>query len=218
MSLNKIASNKLDLRFLRPLLVLGMLFSCSGCVLAGYAAKVYGAPPVKPAYVPAKTPMVVLAHDMPDPTGMRMDADIVTREVETQIATYAIAPLVPSWKVDEVRRAHLSGFENMSPQQLGTEAGASQVLFIDILSSSVSAGPASDMVKGDITTRVSIVDVPTGRQLWPTDGSNGAIVSYSTPSVRLTDRNTALGISRAIHAGVGVNIVRLFRTYKPDDD
>jgi hypothetical protein len=194
----------------------GLLLGAGGCLIAGYAASVYGDPVVPAVYVPGKTPMLVMVVDEPDPTGMKVESDTVAREIEQQIQRHQIAPLVPATKVDQFKRTNLAGFSTLPPAEVGRAVGADQVLFVQIQSSRLSAGATGDMLKGEISTTVSIIDAPSGRTLWPNDGSDGAAVSFSTPTLRETERNTPLAVSRLMYAGLADRTVKLFRRYKPD--
>lgn len=199
--------------------VLGvLLLAAGGCVIAGYAASIYGDPPIPAAYIPAKVPMLVIVKDPPDPSGTKIEADTVGREIEEQITRHDIAPLVPSAKVDEFRRTTLSGFGSLPPAQVGKAVGAEQVLYITILSSSIDSGSARDMLKGNISTSVCVIDVQSGKMLWPTDGSSGAAVGFTTPMVRIAGQTSPLTVSRGMYAGVADRIAKLFRKYKPDQE
>lgn len=200
----------------RLLLCITLPLGAGGCIIAGFAASVYGDLPVAAVYSPANVPMLVLVKDTPDPTGMKIEADTVAREIEKQIDRHRIAPLVPEQKVDQFRRTNLSGFSTLPPAEIGRAVGAEQVLYVRIVDSSIDSGTAQDMLKGQMVTVISIIDPKTGKTLWPTDGSDGSTVRTATPMVRVAGQNSPATVSRALYTGVADQIVKLFRKHKPD--
>jgi hypothetical protein len=98
----------------------------------------------------------------------------------------------------------------MSAVQIGRIIGASQVLRVEILRNDIGAGPGGDMLKGQIAASVSVLDVVSGEQLWPTDGSAGSTLSFSTPTLRMSDHNTPDGLRSTLCAGLAHKIGQLF--------
>jgi hypothetical protein len=189
------------LRIVLALFGLICFAALSGCRIAGYAASIYGTPPVPAAYEPAKTPMVVVVKDAPDPMGLVVESDALALKIEQQITQYEIAPLIPSSKLSEVRSLNLGGFAAMTPAQIGRAVGADQVLYVKIISSSLGSDGGEQMIKGLIETQVSVIDTNTGTMLWPKQSTEGMTVTYSTPMMRVSSNTNPLTVTVAFMWG-----------------
>lgn len=198
-------------------LVAAMAFGLQGCVVFGLASSMAGPPPVDPEFVPEKVPLLVIVRDPPDPMGLTIESDALALEIEREFTTYDIVPLVPSARAKEIRSMNLASFAAMTPAQVGQAVGAKQVLFVQINNSSLEAESDRQMIKGQIAVRVSVLDTRNGAILWPKDGSAGATLTYATPTLRVSPTVNATSVSRNVHQGLAVKIVRLFRKYKPDE-
>lgn len=183
----------------------------AGCNALGWAASAAGPPANPPEYTPAKRPMLVLVADQPDPSGTMIESDELTLLIEQQIAAHRITPVVRS-DLLSMQQGHAD-----SPLQAAKATGAQQVLYINILSSSIEMEGTGELYQGQITALVSILEAPTGQRLWPTDGSEGRTVSFATPMLRRSDEVTPRKIRHSLYVGLADRIAKLFYAHKPDE-
>jgi hypothetical protein len=104
----------------------------------------------------------------------------------------------------------------MSPSQLAKAVGAEQVIFVQITDSRVEMEGVSDMLRGRISATVNVYDAE-GNLLWPNELDGGSIISYGTPTMRLSDTVNRASVERNLINGLSVRVAALFRTYKPED-
>jgi hypothetical protein len=189
-----------------------------GCIIAGYAAHVYGDPPVGPRYVLGPRRTAIVVRDQPDPMGQNIEGEVLASEVEQNLKAHKIENLVPSVKASDLRSSRPVQFEKMTPAEIGQAIGAEQVVFVEVLRSQIAAGEGNDMLKGQIAATVAVYDAQSHQMLWPTDGSAGESVTYATPMLRSHGDVNELSMRRSIYGGLADKIAKLFYTYKPDEE
>jgi hypothetical protein len=208
---------KLALPAITMVLLLALGLACSGCQVAGYAANLAGGPATTAQYTPAHKPLVVIVKDQPDPTGMHVESEAISAEIERQITEYKIAPVISADRVMELRTSMPGEFSTMTPAKMGHAVGADQVLYVEIINSDRDSEATQDMLRGRISASIKMIDANTGVTLWPNDDSGGSIVNYQTPLKHLGDQTSALSVEQTLDAGFAERIVRMFRNYKEDE-
>jgi hypothetical protein len=189
-----------------------------GCIIAGYAAHVYGDPPVPARFVLGPHLTAIVVRDQPDPTGQTVEGEVLASEIEQNIKAKNAGIIVPSVKTSDLRSSDPNKFETMTPQQIGHAVGAEQIIYVEVERSSVSAGEGNDMLKGQIAATVAVYEMHGGTMLWPTDGSSGDSVTYATPTLRANGDVNSFNMRRNIYAGLADKVAKLFYTYKPDEE
>lgn len=203
---------------MRVALLIAVAFAARGCSIGRVLTHAYGADPVPAKYTLAKVPTLIIVKDAPDPTGLNDSADKAATGIEEQFNKHELVPVIESARLMDYKSDHLADFPLQSPEQVGKALKASQVVFVQILNSGLAADGVRDMVKGSVTASVKVVEVETGKQLFPSDGtSNGLMVSYETPMLRLTDKTTPTSVKRNVDLGLADRVAKLFYKYKPDD-
>ena len=197
------------------LVVLFPLLLC-GCNVIGAAAFVVGPPDVEPLYVPAKTPMLVLAENYAELSGTTVDGEQLERFVIEELQAHDVAPIADCGKVYTLRAGEPQQYRTKSIDQLGRLAGAAQVLYINLNSSSTYVGQSSDMYQGRGSALVRIVDVETGQTLWPADVPEGFAVGQDLRPVRARPGVDDISVRREVMHGLADQIGKLFYKYKPD--
>jgi hypothetical protein len=207
------------MRFLHVLLVIACIPGClwlAGCNIISAVAIVAGRPPVDPEFVPPQTPMLVLAENYSS-HGPSLQAEQLERHVTAELIRYNIAPIAENTAVYELRVADPEKFRKMSITALGKLANASQVLYISTQMDAGDIAAGAGMYKGQGSAYVRVVDVASGATLWPDDGSKGFPVRVETKFSHSPGADPQGKIEHSLQADLAVQIVRLFRRYKPDD-
>jgi hypothetical protein len=189
----------------------------AGCQAAGVVAHIMGPPAVEPLYVPAKTPMLVLAENYADPTSGQVEAEQLERFVIEELSAHDVAPMADCERVYELRAAEPREYRAKSIDQLGAFAGAAQVLYINLQMSTTDIGQGSEVFHGRGSAMVRIVDVETGRTLWPEEGSDGYRVSEDSHLVRARPGVDDASVRRDVQHSLADQIGKLFYKYKPDE-
>jgi hypothetical protein len=186
-----------------------------GCNAVGFVANAVGPPDVPAEYVLPAKPTIVVVKDLPDPNGGTNESEEVAAEIDRELKTHVIVPLISSAKVAEIR-SDQTDEQPMSPAQIGRAAGADQVIYVELQSSSLDAGPVNDVLKGQISAMVRVIDAKTGQTLWPSDGSDGPTVSYETPMLKVDDETNRNLLRQNVCAGIADQVAKFFYKYKPN--
>lgn len=189
--------------------------TAGGCNVIGAAAYVAGPMPVKARYVPENVPMLVLAEDYDRTNGTSLAAEQLEQHVMAELIRRNIAPVAQGDALHELRAENPEKFRSMSIVALGRLAGAQQVLYITTNIQAADVAPGANMLKGQATAHVRVVDVTTGQTLWPTNESRGYPVEAETPFVYGSSADPS-GVHRTLQQDLADQIVKLFYTYKPD--
>jgi hypothetical protein len=189
----------------------------AGCQYAGAIAHVIGPPAVEPLYVPAQTPMLVLAENYANPSAGAVEAEQLERFVIDELVAHGVAPMADYEKVYSLRSSQPREFRSKSIDQLGEFAGAAQVLYINTQLATTDVGQGTEVFQGSGSAVVRIVDVETGRTLWPEEGSDGYPVSEQSQLVRATPGVDGDSVRRGVQRSIADQIAKLFYKYKPDE-
>jgi len=194
----------------------------AGCVPVGAVVnKFVGPPPVPAQYLPDKTkPMLVLVESFHNPDAGRLDAQRVTLYVTDELRQYHVAKVVSP---EEAEALHLrADYRSMKIEQVGRAAGAGQVLYVNFRPVKVDNTVGGDMLKARAELRVRVVDVESGRTLWPHDEPEGQTVVAESPWVRTSpvgrEGLPEPALRDQIARTAAHQIVKLFRKWSPDDE
>lgn len=207
---------------MRLLLCSSFIFVTSSLLLCGCVAasaiqqKITGPPAVDAQYVPAKEPMLVLVENYRSPTAYS-DAEMLARYLMDDLSKHKVAPLVPMQTLYALRTNKGDDFRKMSMAAVGREAGAKQVLYVDVQQCGIGAPPGSELLKGRIAVQVRVVDVDTGATRWPPNATEGIPLSYETPLPRADVNTSEAMVRQHMHEAMASRIARLFYKWKPDD-
>ena len=182
----------------------------------GAIAHVAGPPPVEPLYVPAQTPMLVLAENYANPSANTVDAEQLERFVIDELVAHAVAPMADYERVYDLRASQPRQFRAKSIDELGRFAGAAQVLYINVQLATTDVGQGSEVFQGSGSAVVRIVDVETGRTLWPEEGSDGYPVGEQSQLVRARPGIDDASVRRDVQRAMADQIAKLFYKYKPE--
>jgi hypothetical protein len=198
----------------------------TGCNLLGVLMyKTQGPAPVPAEYVPKHEPMLVLAENWKNPAQSRLDAEQLGRHVTAELQQYDIAPTIDQAVLEQLRAKPT--FVSMKLSEIGKAAGASQVLYVNLLKFDVEQTLGSEMIHGSIEATVKVIDAATGQTRWPGDEPDGKLLTLQTPDLRVGGgvgpsgggpNATEAALREAMCRDMAVRIVKLFRKWTPDFD
>jgi hypothetical protein len=184
----------MPVRFVRLTVILVACAAlCSGCAVGGAWQAIFGPNKVKAKYVPPKVPTLVLVENYRNPAISQIDTDLVASELCQQLTENNVVPLVDPDKLTGVRDMDEAKYHAMSQVEIGKAVGAKQVIYVELLESSVEADSTESAARGRVSAQVRVVDVDTGLTLWPLDEAQGYPLSADVPYNRADpDRVTAM--------------------------
>ena len=199
-----------------------LLLSQTGCAMVGAVAhKVVGEPPVPAQYMPDKNkPMFVLVENYRNPAAGRMDGQRLMLHLADELRRHRVAPVVDPEEANALRAR--ADYRTMKVEEVGAAAGAKQVLYVHLGAVSIDNTVGGEMIKASAEMRVRVVDVATGRTLWPTDTPEGHLLmaqtSWSRTSTGAPEGIDEPALRDQVARGAANQIVRLFRKWHPDDE
>lgn len=195
-----------------------LLAAVAGCNIVGAVQYATMGPPRQEAqYVPEKRPTVVFVENYQAPSQVALDADAFTALMARELMANGVVPVVGQEELFELReRKGPEAFAKMRISEVGRAVGAEQVLYIELLSSRVEEA-AGGLTKARMAARLKLVDVETGRTLWPEDMSNGFPVAYETPMAKREETVSLKTVREEMLRTMARRTARLFYSWKPAD-
>ena len=200
-------------------LLLALLCTSGGCSALGvFSYKIFG-PPSQPAmFKIAKVPTIIICENFEHPTTSAQDSEMLQQLTFEQFVGRKIAPMISPDFMNEIRgRMTEEQFRKLSIAGLGREAGAEQVVYIDLVQAGVESAVGSDFLRGRGSVRVRLIDVKSGETIWPLEVSEGFPISFETPVPRSDQRMNQTLARAQLHEGLALRIGRLFRKWKADE-
>lgn len=198
-----------DIICLAGLLALPVL---SGCNYVGFILSSLPKT-VDARYTPPKTPMLILVEHQKNAGMLLSESDELTAFIWDDLTAYKAAPLIDPKKLYELRDRE-KDVDKMTITQIGKAVGAEQVLYVDLLQLSVGGAQEGIPVHGRIEAVVRVVDVTTGKTMFPAMGQSGWPVSLETP---ITTSNVSnrdpVAVQRTLLGSAGTAIGRLLHDY-----
>lgn len=193
-------------------LTLGLLLmSAAGCGAVGALAYVASPPPKDPAeYKLDKTPTVVFAENYDNPAQFEVYAERLERQITGQLTDNKAGKLVEAAKLDELKTGQRQEFRKLDIPGVGRALGADRVIYINLTQFSVNLPIGGQSLAGRAEARVKVVEVSTGKTLWPLDSSTGREIKVETTYQPDSDGNTPTGIEDQLSQKLGDQIARLF--------
>src|SRR4051812_22346752 len=110
----------------------------AGCRSSGALMyKAFGPPPVPAKFVLAKQRTLVVVENYRNPALSEFDADRIARDVVKDLEKHESAPMVDVDQLARLRETNADGFRAMTIPALGRALEASQVIYVDLIQSSV---------------------------------------------------------------------------------
>lgn len=191
----------------------------SGCSIMGALAYKFSPPPrVPPEHVLANEPLVVFAERSDNPAN-RTDADRVALYTTDGLRANTQAPVMDAGSASALTSNRQRTFGDaamkttvvrMSPAQVGKAVGASQVLHVDLIKFEVQPAMGADVIGGQAELRIAVIDVATGRPIWPRESAQGRLMTVSLPPSPTSVPPTADQVRVTLAQTCGERVARLF--------
>jgi len=182
-----------------------------GCNIFGWAMSAVPEH-VKAQHVPPTTPMLVLVENRVNPGSMVAESDELTGFIMDELATYKVAPLIELKKLYELRDRE-AGIDKMTITQIGKAVGAQQVLYVDLQRLNVGETEPGIPAHGRVDATVHLVDVKTGKTMFPTMGQADWPINLETAISDSIQRTNAGALREAMLRKAGTAIGQLFHDY-----
>jgi hypothetical protein len=194
------------------------LSSISGCGVASIGAYALGIDSdVKPKYVPAKEPLLVMVENTgSDDAGD--DASHVQLALAKSLDDNKVAPLVDPQKLELLKDAHPTDFHKMPIDAVGRAVGAKQVLYVNLTQSKIEDPNGGATINGEMIAKVLIVDTQTGETRWPVDEHDGELVKVEIPLKQASSDADVLKMRRDLGDKLADQISKLFHTYPENEE
>ena len=198
------------------------LASMSGCPIFAWVAAVTQPPQEQKAAYELKDKndggkVVVWVRAITEELEVRDVAvrDLLGRRITSQLDSESDIDMVSYGEITKLlwRRPATS---QATPQQIGEKVGAKKVIFIDVREFALRDTPTSIILRGRMKATLSIVDVSTGTQDWPT-GIEGRMITYEDETREPERIEQGHEISRKVIAAVADKIAKLFYSYTPEE-
>ena len=206
-------------RAIRFAFAAAILLVLGGCQLVGaLVAKSQGPEKVKAAYVPPKVMTLILSEH---PAGAGVD-DVSSEDIGRRVAEFwgdlKLSPLVDLSKLEELHLQRPEEYDKMSVAAIGRAMGAENVLYIDVRDSHDESAGGSDTIRATATARVKMVDVATGRTLWPLDAAEGYTVDAQTQYQARGEGVSESTQMQEVRGAIANKIIKLFYDHVSEDD
>ena len=199
-------------------LALSTLLSVGGCTVVGTLMHVAFGPPWNDAkYDPQKRPTLVLVENYQDQDASGVDGDVVARQIGDALHRHADLQVIDQDKVQPLRSEHPTDFRDMTIPAVGQALGADQVVYVNLVQSESTADPTGAAVHASATARVRVVDVKTGKVLWPAGTPKG----YELVAKQDYDRSDSpqgLAMRSDLLDHLSGDIAKLFYKWQPDTE
>jgi hypothetical protein len=206
-------------RTFRSALAIAVLLGLGGCQLVGaLAAKANGPEKVKALYVPPKVMTLILSEHA---SGAGVD-DVSSEDIGRRVAEFwgdlKLSPLVDLSKLEELHLQRPEEYDKMSVAAIGRALGAENVLYIDVRDSHDESAGGSDTIRATAAARVKMVDVATGRTLWPLDAAAGYAVDAQTQYQARGEGVSESTQMQEVRGAIANKIIKLFYDHVSEDD
>ncbi len=194
-----------------------LCFALAGCgPIGALAYKASSEPEVPARYVPKKAPMLVVVENFHNPDSVGLAAEQLTRQLTVELRHHNVAPMIDPDPVYEFRSEHPEQYAKMNISEVGKRFKAGQILYGDLVQFSIEPTLATDMVKGHAQIRTRIVDVASGRTLWPPDVSSGESITLDTPYLHLTNGASESFVRGQLISALSERVGRMFYKWSSD--
>lgn len=189
-----------------------LLAAGAGCQLFGLAAYTVLPRTVKQEYTPPKTPMLVLVESARDPGMLVPEAEHLTACIVDDLEAFEVAPMV-DWRGLQKMREADPDMPKRSISEIGKKMGAQQVLYVDLSRAYFGAAEGLE-VRGKVEARVRVVDVATGKRVYPITAESRQIL-VETPLSRDFRDTDVVAVQQELLQATGITIGRLFHKWDP---
>jgi hypothetical protein len=201
-------------------LVVACLLPCAGgCTALGVIAGKTMADNNPAEYKIKKVTTLVLVESFRDPSSVALDAATIEQYVIEDIRQNNAAPMADRTPLEDLRASHPDEFHRMTIRELGEMVGAKQVIYVNLIDTTVDQTPGSEMWRGQGRALVRIIDTADGRTLWPNESTKGYSVEATTPLINEDQSQTLteLDLRSTLQHLLSDRIAQLFYATQQED-
>ncbi len=187
---------------------LPLLVGCN--VVGALAYKVTPTPKTPAKYKPAKELAVIIVENYRNPSASDVDSEQLARLIADQIREQKTFPLVADEALSGLRDQDLQKFCKMTIPAIGRAVNAKQVIYVDLIKSTIDVSVGESMIRGSMEAMVKVVDATTGQSRWPTESAQGWPVSVQTPFVAVSPNETEITFRRKLQEAMALQVSHLF--------
>src|SRR4051812_34333369 len=159
---------------LKALAVMGLVSVVSGCAaISAVTYKVAGDPKTPAEFKPANVPTLVLGENFQNPDQYRQASTQIERDIAGDLLANKVTQGVAVEKIEDLRSADGPAYRKMRIDEVGKAVGAKQVIYVNLVKFNALTPIGSGEMSGLAEGMVRVIDVETGRTLWPSDTSAG---------------------------------------------
>jgi hypothetical protein len=216
------------------MLIMTLLLTClcfeAGCKPVQFVLHAFQDDRIPARYKLPQGTVLVLVDDpnhlMGDPALPQTVAGWVGQDLEKNVSKVKVVPLE---KIAELARRMGSNFAQMPVDQVGSELGATQVVYVLVESVGMQGQPG--LYHPDAKVRVNVIDVATGKRVFPqlaeqrepTAAAQNVSAQGEPVEAKLsytTSDQSSVGVSavlmRSLAQELGKNIAQLFYKHHPE--
>ena len=203
------------------LLLAAMVMPSAGCSLAsmlGLVGDALDTPSVPAQYVPPKTsPMLVMVENRRNPGMIWAESEQLAAFISSELTLHKVCPVIPQGKLSDLRDKDPQAMRRMSITAIGKAVAAQQVLYVDLTSVDMPLVVGAP-VRGRIEMRVHVIDVASGKTVWPIAPNEATSLSFEAQAPLAMESDRMVVFTERLLRGAGRNVARLFYEYNPTDD
>jgi hypothetical protein len=182
-----------------------------GCAVAAYSAAMLQPPGrVKAQYKPTTRPMAVLVESYRTQENVVDIGDSLSSLLVREMNENKAADVLGANRVYDLRQSSPARFRTLTVAQVGQMVGAEQVLYVNILRAEVMRSVGNQLAGMTFKAQVKIVNATNGETLWPTQLSEGFLVTVESPLARSPDAEDMHALQEGLARQAAAAIAQLF--------
>ncbi len=195
--------------------LLAMLIVLSGCEVVGYPIQVIAGPARIPAvHELADRPTVILVDDPVGKLPERALANLLADRIGNRLLEAdALEQVIPSTLVQQLRQDEPE-FGNWAIDRVGRSVGAEQVVYVLVQDFQLTEEQL--VMRPTIAMRIKVVDVDSGRRLFPVNDQMGYAIGHELVYEQMSDAPATAKqlLARRLIEEAGQRIAKLFYNHK----
>lgn len=193
--------------------ICGLLIGATvtGCAAAAALTYAVTPPPTEPAkYKLEKTPVVVLVENYRNPAEFEVPAQRLEGDISRMLTENKAGRIVEAQKVMNVTSDKTADGRKLDIAAIGRRVGAKQVIYVNLVQFSVDLPIGGQTITGRAEAMVKVVEVDSGKTLWPRDTSDGRQVRTETTYAPGADSSNPAAVQEQLYQKLGDQITKLF--------
>lgn len=121
--------------------------------------------------LPTSKPTLLLVENY-QRGNLQSPCDELAQFITAELQAHKAGMLVSQDELIRLRSDHPDEYNRMKIQEIGAKLHAVQVIYVNLKELSVAHLPASEMLQGRVDATVRVIDVATGKTIWPAIGAD----------------------------------------------